>query len=315
MMVIAADGTGDFSSLQAALDAAPADGRPVRMAMRRGVYREKVVWTKSNLHLIAEDGARLVWGDYALQTLPNGERKDTFLTATLLVSGSDNRIDRLTVENDAGDGRQVGQAVALYAAGDRLHLSHCRLLACQDTLYTGPVLKKTARWTPGLDGGVADVAAPPPFQARQYYEACFIRGDVDFIFGPYRAWFEGCTLYANARGGYYAAPNTPADQPYGLVFHRCALTGECAPGGMYLGRPWREAGCAAYLDCEMDACVHPLGFCDWESPFRPVTRRLCEHGSTGPGADGAGRHPAMGRLSDAEAARYTPRQVLDGWKG
>ena len=150
--------------------------------------------------------------------------------------------------------------------------------------------------------------------ARQHYENCFIRGDVDFIFGPYRAWFEGGTLYANARGGYYTAANTPEGQPYGLVFHRCRLTGECAPGGMYLGRPWREHARTAFLNCEMDECVHPLGFCDWDSPFRPVTRLMCEHGSTGPGAACAGRHRAMGLLSDAEAAEYTLERVLGSWK-
>ena len=136
-MVIARDGSGDFTSLQAALDALP-EGQPKRLFMRRGVYREKVVWVKSDVTLVAEDGAELVWGDYALLPLPNGETMNTFLTATLLICGDNNRVENLAIRNDAGDGRKVGQAVALFAAGDRLSFSHCRLEACQDTLYTGP---------------------------------------------------------------------------------------------------------------------------------------------------------------------------------
>lgn len=317
MITIAWDGSGDFTTLQAALDAVPEDHpQPVEMRMKRGVYRERVIWTKSRITLIAEEGTELVGGAYARQLLPNGETQNTFLTATLLISGDDVRMEGLTIRNDAGDGRQVGQAVALYAAGDRLSFLRCRLIACQDTLFCGPTLRKIGRWTPGYDipRGVEGIDTLPPVDARQYFRDCFIQGDVDFIFGPYRVWFEGCTLYANERGGFYTAPNTPREQPFGLVFHRCRLTGDCAPGGVYLGRPWRDDARAAFLHCEMDACVHPRGYCDWEQPFRPVTPKLCEYGSTGPGAATEGRHPRMGLLSGAEAAAYTRDAVLRGWK-
>ena len=310
---------GDYATLQAAIDDVPTDNRePVIIRVKAGTYREKVILNKDHVTLIGEAGARLVWGDHALQLLPDGTTKNTFLTATLLVTGHDVSLEDLTVENDAGDGREVGQAVALYAAGDRFACRRCTLLAHQDTLYCGPTLWKTARWSLPyiVPQGVENVADRPHVDARQYYVDCDITGDVDFIFGPYRCWFERCTLRCNARGGFYTAANTPQGQPFGFVFNRCTLTGECETGACYLGRPWREYAATAFLACDMDECVSPQGFCDWESPFRPVTDRLCEYASTGAGAQGK-RHAAMGQLDDEQVKRYTVQAVLggaDGWQ-
>lgn len=302
----------DFETLQQAIDSIPEGNHEmVRLILAPGVYREKVVVNKDHVEIVGE-GAEVVWGDYALQLLADGTTKNTFLTASLLVTGTDVTLRGLTVRNDAGDGRKVGQAVAVYAAGDRFRCFDCRFIAAQDTLYTGPVLWKLHHHTERpIPLGVENVADQPDIDARQYYENCWIQGDVDFIFGPYRCWFENCTLYANQRGGYYTAPNTQMDQPFGMVFHRCRLTGECEKGGMYLGRPWREGAAAAFLNCKMDACVHPEGFCDWENPFRPLTKRMCEYGTTG--ADLSGRNPASGWLTAQEAERYTVENVLCSW--
>ncbi len=300
-----------YSTLQQAVDSIPENNQEwTKLVLAPGVYREKVVVNKDRVEITGE-GAKIVWGDYALQLLPDGTTKNTFLTATLLVTGTDVVLRGVTVENDAGDGRKVGQAVALYAAGDRFQCYDCRFIAAQDTLYAGPVLWKLHSHTDRpIPKGVENVADKPDVDARQYYENCYLQGDVDFIFGPYRCWFENCTLYANARGGYYTAANTPADQPFGLVFHRCRLTGECEPGGMYLGRPWREGAATAFIHCRMDECVNPQGFCDWENPFRALTRRSCEYPSPCPEK----RHPGMGVLSVQEARAYTVENVLNGWK-
>lgn len=317
-LIISQSGEG-FSTLQAAIDSIPADStQQTLIRILPGVYREKVILNKSNVTLLAEPGAHLVFGDFALNPLPDGTTRNTFLTPTLLITGDDVTLRGLTVENDAGDGRKVGQAVAVYAAGDRCRFFDCRFLAAQDTLFCGPVLTKLHNFVKPypIPVGVEGVADRPPVDARLYFENCFIRGDVDFIFGPYRCWFEGCTLYANERGGYYTAANTPEGQPYGFVFHRCTLTGECPEGAIYLGRPWREHAATAFINCHMDACVNPLGFTDWlitGQPNRPVTQRYCEYGSTGPGSHADARHPGMKLLTAAEADAYTLANVLPGW--
>lgn len=312
--VIAAEG-GDFASVQAAVDAAR-DGDA--LILRPGVYRERVVIHRNGLSILAEDGAVLTGSGCAKDLGPDGREKGTFLSATLLVLGADVTVENLTVRNDAGDGREVGQAVAVYAAGDRGLWRNCRFIAHQDTLFCGPVMPKVLKAAaPRVDAEVEcvpSVSDSPATRGRQYFENCLIQGDVDFIFGPYRCWFEGCTLFMNPRGGWYTAANTPKDQPWGLVFRNCRLTGACEPGAARLGRPWRPWARTLFLACDMDERVSPLGFEDWHNwdGTRPVTDRCGEWRTAGARADLSTRHPGQRRLTDDEAAGITPEEVLGG---
>ena len=324
MIIVSKDGTGDFTTVQAAIDALPDDagGQQRRILIRAGEYREKVIVHKNHLRLTGENNGEtvLAWNGCAKDPYPDGTEKGTFLSATLIVTGQDVTVENLTVMNDAGDGRTVGQAVAVYAAGDRGIWRNCRFLACQDTLFCGPVRLPNTMDDLGDRKGSAEAYARvedgPLTRSRQYFENCFIRGDIDFIFGPYRAWFEGCTLFMNERGGYYTATNTNAEQAYGFVFHRCLLTGDCAPGAGFLGRPWRKASATLFLECEMREQVAPEGFCDWDEE-RVVTDRCGEWRTVGPRADQSTRHPAQKRLTDGDAAEINVSAVLggpDGWK-
>ena len=315
MRYVIAPAGGDFTSIQAAVDAA-ADGDT--LIVRPGTYRERVVVHRSRLRIVAEGDAVLTGSGCAKDRYPDGTEKGTFLSATLLVLGDDVTVENLTVRNDAGDGRVVGQAVAVYAAGDRGVWRNCRFIANQDTLFCGPVqpsvLEEIAPRT--LEGVecVPAVNEPSATRGRQYFERCEIRGDVDFIFGSYRCWFESCTLFMNERGGWYTAANTPKDQPWGFVFRDCALTGACKEGEAKLGRPWRAYARTLFLGCHMDEHVSPRGFEDWDNwdGIREITERCGEWGTTGPRADQSQRHPKQKRLTDAEAAAVTPEAVLDG---
>ena len=314
--VIAPNG-GDFNSIQAAVDAAaPGD----ELIVRPGIYKERVVVHRSGLRIVGEDGAVLTGSGCAKDAWPDGREKGTFFSATLLVLGDDVTVENLTVRNDAGDGRVVGQAVAVYAAGDRGVWRNCRFIAHQDTLFCGPVMDKIlAEVAPRVSDSVECVPSVgdcPLTRSRQYFESCFIQGDVDFIFGPYRCWFEACTLYMNERGGWYTAANTPEEQPWGLVFRRCRLTGACAEGEGKLGRPWRAFARTLFLACDMDAHVSPAGFEDWQNwdGIREITDRCGEWGTTGARSDLSTRHPKARRLTDAEAAGIAPETVLEGWR-
>ena len=317
MYIVARDGSGDYTSVQAAVDAMPISSRiPNIILLRMDEYHERVIVDKSNLRIVGEARDRTVITHSACAKDPNpdGSERGTFLSFTMIVTGDDVELENLTIRNDAGDGRVAGQAVALYAAGDRNMFRNCRLIAHQDTLFTGPLMEKVVRDIGGRSGRaqiVESVGDCPPTFARQYYEGCFIQGDVDFIFGPYRCWFEKCTLYMNARGGLYTAANTPEAQPFGYVFHKCRLTGECAEGQAFLGRPWRKFSRTVFLACEMDEHVSPQGFSDWDAE-KPVTWRYGEWGTTGVRSDLAARHPAQKRISPEEAEAITLEAVIGG---
>ncbi|MBR1584131.1 MAG: pectin methylesterase [Clostridia bacterium] len=317
MYLVAKDGSGDFASIQAAVDAVPA-GQAAHIHILPGVYEERVILNKSRVRLTGEDRKNTVitHSACAKDRYPDGKEKGTFLSFSVLVTGDDVTVENLTIRNEAGDGSVVGQAVAVFAAGDRGVWRNCDLIAHQDTLFCGPVMANVlAEMAPYESTAECAVYSPdsPLTHSRQYFENCFIRGDVDYIFGPYRCWFEGCTLYMNARGGWYTAANTPQDQPYGFVFHRCRLTGECPAGTGYLGRPWRKYARTVFLHCDMDACVAPWGFCDWDEN-RTVNERLGEYGTTGVRSDLSARHPLQKRLTAQEAQAITIERVLNGWQ-
>ena len=301
---VSAEGGGAYTTIQSALDAVKARGKTdITVTVAPGIYREKLALDVPGLRLTgAGDGeTHIVFNDSAELLDDNGQPLTTFRTATVRVSARDTTLENLTIENDAGPGKRVGQAVALHIAGDRCAVRRCNLLAHQDTLLIGPET-----------GTICDAF---PCGRRAYLADCLIRGNTDYIFGSYAAWFSRCTLRCVSQGmpvnAMVAAPNTPEGQAFGFVFHRCAIDGGCEPGTVYLGRPWRAFGRAAFLNCTMDESVNPAGWLDWETPFRPVWEGLCETADTWTPA----RHPLCGKL--AAGHLYTKEAVLggaDGWR-
>lgn len=305
---VSPDGAGDFVSLQAAVDALPEDtSAPATLFLRSGCYPERVVVHRDHVRIVGEDreSAVITASACARDFTAASDVTRTFLSATLMITGRNVTLENLTVRNDAGDGRTAGQAIALYAAGDGGVFRNLNLLGHQDTLFCGPLNPEVAETAAPRQGSaelvnVTNLGSCTETRSRLYFENCFIRGDIDFIFGPYRCLFERCTLYMNERGGFYTAANTPEEQSLGFVFHDCRLTGECPEGEGFLGRPWRKFARTVFLNCEMDEHIAPCGFTDWDEE-RVVTPLLGEFGTIGARSDLSLRHPAEKRLTPEEA--------------
>ena len=135
VMTVSQDGKGDFTSIQAAIDATKAfpDTR-ITINIKNGIYYEKVVIPSCNTHLslIGESSDKTVISFNDFFGKINRGRNSTFYTYTLLVEADDFYAENLTIENSAGP---VGQAVALHVEGDRCSFRNCRILGNQDTLY------------------------------------------------------------------------------------------------------------------------------------------------------------------------------------
>ena len=116
-LVVSRDGTGDFRTLQEAVESARAFmDYTVTIYVKNGVYKEKVIvpsWVE-NIDIIGEDRDKTIitYDDHA-----NINKMGTFRTYTVKVEGSDITFKNLTIENNAA---QLGQAVALHTEGDRL---------------------------------------------------------------------------------------------------------------------------------------------------------------------------------------------------
>jgi len=281
-------GAGGYSTLQAAINAAPAAAQGKRWQIRiaPGTYREAVHVPrgKAALAIVGDDPTttKITFDRKATDLGPDGAAIGTFRSAGFFVEGDDVLIENLTIENAAGP---VGQAVALRVDGDRVVIRNSRLLGWQDTLLLN--------------------------RGRQYLEDTFIAGHVDFVFGAATAYFSRCHLHA-WRDGYLTAASTPADQPYGFVFVDGIVTGE-PEVKTYLGRPWRDFAQTTFVRTVMGAAVVGAGWHNWDQPAREKTARYGEFGSSGPGALNLGARVAWSkRLTADEANRLTPATVLGG---
>jgi pectinesterase len=156
---------------------------------------------------------------------------------------------------------------------------------------------------------------------RHYLEDCFVRGDIDFIFGSATVVFNRCEIFSNSRGeavnGYITAASTSPAYSFGYVFVDCRLSGDAGPHSVYLGRPWRDHAHVAFINCWMGEHIIPAGWHNWDKPHREQTVKYLEFGSTGPGASDQSRVSWSKILTPDDAKAYSVQNVLagpDGWR-
>ena len=276
-LVVSRDGTGDFRTLQEAVESARAFmDYTVTIYVKNGVYKEKVIvpsWVE-NIDIIGEDRDKTIitYDDHA-----NINKMGTFRTYTVKVEGSDITFKNLTIENNAA---QLGQAVALHTEGDRLKFFNCRIFGNQDTIYTG------AKFT------------------RLYFKDCYIDGTTDFIFGPSTALFENCMIHSK-RNSYVTAASTPKEAKYGYIFKHCKLTAEPGVDKVYLGRPWRPYAYTLFIECELGKHIVPAGWHNWGKQSNEETARYMEYKNTGEGANVSERVAWSKQLTKKEAEAVT----------
>ena len=303
-LTVAQDGSGDYASISEAVLAVPYE-LEAQITIGPGVYREKLVCEKRRITLrgAGADATRLVWGDGGRLPHPDGRSTHTFRSYTAFFSGEQLTVEDLTIENDAGPGSAVGQAVAAYVDSARAVFRRVKLLGNQDTLFCAPLPEKERE----KDGFLGPRGLAPRRASAQYYHKCEIAGDIDFIFGGADALFEQCTLRTvdnHIPHSYITAPSGPADG-LGFVFWDCDFVSDCPAGSIYLGRPWRPTGKTAVLDCRLGAHISPEGFIGWNDRTDTDLAQFVEAGSSGEGA--APRPAWVHALSAADAAALLAR--------
>ena len=274
-ITVAVDGSGDFRSVQQALDHVPDNNyEPVLIKIKPGVYQEqiRVAAGKRHITLRGEDPHKTIL-TFKLSALQAGNTRLAFST---LVNADNFRAENLTFENTFGTG---SQAVALFVDAERASFENCRFLAWQDTLF--------------VNG------------SRHYFKNCYIEGHVDFIFGTASAVFEDCTIHSKGQGYVTAHYRLSNDENTGFVFLRCRLTGQDTGNGVYLGRPWRPYARVVFLDCWLGSHIRPEGWDNWRDPAREKTAWFGEYKSKGPGANPKSRVAWSRQLTPEEAAEFS----------
>jgi hypothetical protein len=314
--VIAKDGSGDYTTIQAAIDAAPA-GRaiPWLIFVKNGTYSGHVdiPSTKPYINLIGQSRDSVIISAARL----SGASSDSATVysvdpgASVVVKAANCYFENICFENKYGYDHNTGpQALALYTTNDRVILNNCWLRSYQDTYLTAY-------------GNVA---------YRHYLKNCRIEGAVDFIYGGGDVYFDKCTIFCKrSSGGYIVAPSHQTGTKWGYVFSNCTIDGTDASYTTYLGRPWSNRPMTSFFNTTCKINIYPAGwyykmgaipaiFADYNSVDAngfalDLTQRISTYQIDSTKNSVTTTYTYTGiknSFTDAEAATYTYENVVSG---
>jgi pectin methylesterase-like acyl-CoA thioesterase len=291
-LTVAADGSGQYRTVQAAINAVPANNSSrVTITIKQGTYRE-IVTVPANKPLITLQGL----GSSPSQVLIVNNHSayyngGTFNSASVFVYGHDFVATNLTFANDFDESSVPSgqQALALHLNADRAVLRNVRLLGDQDTF-------------------LANAAA------RAYVADSYIEGTVDFIFGDGTLVINNSDIFEKrSSGAPITAARTPATKTYGFLIYKSRIRGASAAGTTQLGRPWGPNAQVLYRESTLDSVVKTSQ--PWTDMSGNIWQnaRFTEYRNNGAGAGTGANRP---QLADSQAPNYTPQRYLagsDGW--
>jgi pectinesterase len=296
-ITVAADGSGNYSTIQAAIAAA---GSGTVITVKPGTYHGQVSIpaAKSGITIQGSTGTAT---DVVITGNTPQSTAGAAGSATLLNLAKNTSITGMTIQNTYGVG---SQALAVYAGGDRQVYRNVRMLGYQDTFLS---------W-----GGTGSA------QVRQYVYKSRIEGAVDFIYGNGDLVVDTTTIVSLDRGssnnGYITAAATNSADKYGILITRSTLTSSAAAQTVALGRCWHAGGAAdatgqvLVRDSSLGAHIRQAGAWQDMSGFSWKTCRFTEYNNSGAGkSQGTSDRPQM---SASTAAGYTAQKYLagsDGW--
>ncbi|KAF8661780.1 hypothetical protein HU200_056734 [Digitaria exilis] len=295
--VVAKDGSGNYTTVSAAVAAAPTNSKKRYVIyIKAGAYMENVEVGKKHVNL-------MFVGDGIGKTVIKASRNvvdgsTTFRSATVAVVGNNFLGRDLTIENSAGPSKH--QAVALRVGADLSAFYRCSFVGYQDTLYVHSL--------------------------RQFFRDCDIYGTIDFIFGNAAVVFQGCNLYArrplpNQSNIFTAQGREDPNQNTGISVQRCKvaaasdLAGNVSSTRTYLGRPWKQYSRTVFMQSELDSLVDPAGWLPWDGDFALDTLYYGEYMNMGAGAGTSARVTWKGYhviTSATEASAFTVGNFIDG---
>ncbi|CAF2124286.1 hypothetical protein BRARA_C02347 [Brassica rapa] len=268
--VVAKDGSGQFNSVQQAVNACP-DKNPGRciIYIKAGIYREQVIIPKkkNNIFLFG-DGARKTVITYN-RSVGLSSGTTTSLSATVQVESEGFIAKYIGFKNTAGPNGH--QAAAIRVNGDRAVLFNCRFDGFQDTLYVN--------------------------NGRQFYRNCVVSGTVDFIFGKSATVIQNSLIVVRkGNKGQYNTVTADGNEKglamkIGIVLQHCRivpdrkLAAERFTVESYLGRPWKQYSTTVIMNTEIGDLIRPEGWRVWDGENFHKSCRYVEYNNRGPGAN------------------------------
>lgn len=309
--VVAQDGTGDYTTVQAAVDAAPENQvKPWLIFIKEGEYNEhvNVPENKPYLHFIGQGRDKVRISDDKLSGGADALHVDD--GATFVARSKDLYFEGISFVNSYGYEQKAGpQALALNTKNDRVVFNNCAMYSYQDTWIT-----------------------PSESSCRGYVKNCFIEGAVDFIYNNGDYYFDADTLnIVRKDGGYIVAPRHDADSKWGYVFMNNVITAPGVPSetSVWLGRPWHDQPKTVFINTTAEVTIPATGWYETMGGIPAVFAEYNTMDADGNPVDLSHRRDyyyyyeddektqkvegyAKNILTDEEAAQYTIENVLRG---
>jgi pectate lyase/pectin methylesterase-like acyl-CoA thioesterase len=217
-LLVAADGSGDFNTLQAALDFVPANNTvPTTIRLKNGAYFEEVGFqSKHFITILGEDPVQTILGYPNNNTFNNvsGVYHRSVLVAQ---SVHDFTVANLTIFNTTP--QNGSQAEAIVINGSSATTAHNVVTGCNFYSYQDTV----------------------QFNKQTYVSDCAIVGDVDFMWGDGPVFFENCDIRILRTAGFFTQVRN-GNGNHGFVFHNCRFTAPAGISGTFFGRIDPTAG-------------------------------------------------------------------------
>ena len=352
--IVDQNGKGNYTSIQAAIDAAPSNStKPVLIFVANGTYEEfiNVPKIKPFIHLIGQDKEKTIitrrltstsandestpestlgynWAEaweYSWRNEANTSKR--FQEAVTMIFATDFYAENISFENSWGIDELTGpMAEAMYTANDRIAFNNCKFRSFQDTWQT----KVQASGENGIN-------------ARHYATNCWIEGAVDYFYGNGNVLIENTTLYNVRYGSVITAGSHQVGTNWGYVFNNCTVDGinkvdpdkygttaldyQAGKGtAQTLGRPWQNSPITVFMNTKLKFGIDPAGWRDMGT----VPALYAEYNTTdknGKAVDMSQRkkqytvnnvvHEYTGKteLSHSEQLKYTYDNIVKGADG
>jgi pectinesterase len=232
-ITVAQDGTGNFPSVQAAIDSIPKGNTERKIIfIKNGTYNEHIRLENSFLTLLGEDRTktRIVWEINDRRNDPNANVDRKGIASFNLNNASDVVIDNLTIDNPAKLG---GKPIVVFSTGQGTRI------IIQNAEITGLGGDSLSLWTRGM----------------YYHRNIHVTGTYHFV-GPRGTCYMSDSLIECLGSVNNALFNEGMeDERQKFVLQRCSIISKVPVG---LGSNFRDAAWY-FIDCQFPDALKPDG--------------------------------------------------------
>jgi pectin methylesterase-like acyl-CoA thioesterase len=207
-IVVAADGTGDFLTVQGAIDSVPTNNTTLTLInIRNGFYTEILnVKSRNNIDFRGQTRTGTFIG---YPNNNNVNQSGAPLRAMIVLNANDCTFENITLTNTTPKGGS--QAEAVDVEGTRCTFYNLELDSYQDTFLVHSMGKLV------------------------YFQDCLIQGDTDFNWGYGSVFYTNCELRCLSTGSHVTQPRSPLGSN-GFAFVNCKVTKGTGVTSSDLGR-------------------------------------------------------------------------------